>query len=188
MKSKVKIIGCLFLLGMILGPLMDGFHTHSGTAYYPRPWKWMMAWWVPLLFGTATVTIGLSHLDFDKWLRRVQRNHSWFAVWSGIVCFAALYFASAYLSIDETQKLSVMIVTAFLVWYVLEKTYAGFLFALVIAAIGTAVESLLGHAGLFIYTKPDMFGVPYWLPCLYVAASVAVGNLARKLQVQFGRF
>jgi hypothetical protein len=49
------------------------------------------------------------------------------------------------------------------------------------AASGVAVEAILSSAGLFSHTHPDILGVALWLPWLYVAASVGVGNVGRWL-------
>jgi hypothetical protein len=43
------------------------------------------------------------------------------------------------------------------------------------------VEVVLSSAGLFSHTHPDVLGVALWLPWIYVAASVGVGNLGRWL-------
>ena len=53
--------------------------------------------------------------------------------------------------------------------------------ALATAAVGVGVEATLASRGVFSYVAPDAGRVASWLPWLYVAASVAVGNLARYL-------
>jgi hypothetical protein len=160
---------------------MDAFHTHSGTLYYPHVWLFMMDWWVPLLFGVAGVAVGMSHLDLDQRLGKAYPELTWVHVAFGMGSFAVIYFISGFLNIDDTRKTVLLCTLAFLVWYIYDKTYSGFLLALVTAAIGTFVEISLIRSHWFFYTNPDFFGVPYWLPALYVAASVAVGNFARKL-------
>ena len=37
------------------------------------------------------------------------------------------------------------------------------------------------RAGLFHHTQRDMLGLAYWLPWLYVAGSVGIGNIGRAL-------
>jgi hypothetical protein len=46
---------------------------------------------------------------------------------------------------------------------------------------------ILVAAGAFTYLHPDVFGVPYWLPCIYAIASLAVGDLGRSLISIFAR-
>src|SRR2546421_11741687 len=40
---------------------------------------------------------------------------------------------------------------------------------------------VLVAAGAFSYLHPDFIGVPYWLPCIYACASLAVGDMGRHL-------
>jgi hypothetical protein len=51
----------------------------------------------------------------------------------------------------------------------------------VTAITGTRIEMILVAAGAFSYLHPDIPGVPYWLPCIYACASLAVGDLGRSL-------
>src|SRR5712671_140330 len=47
-------------LGATVGPVLDGFHTWSGTTWYTSPGWLRTVWWCPLLFGGAALAIGLS--------------------------------------------------------------------------------------------------------------------------------
>lgn len=181
MVKTLKLSLILFLIGAILGPTMDGFHTHSDTLFYPHVWMLMMDWWVPLLFGAAGIAVGLSHLDLDRRLNKSYPDLTWIHVAFAVASFAAIYFISGFLKIDETRKLVLLYTLAFLVWYIYDKTYSGFILAIVTSLIGSFVEGSLISMDWFYYTRPDFFGVPYWLPALYIAASVSVGNLARKI-------
>ena len=181
MLKTLKLTLILFLVGAVLGPTMDGFHTHSDTLFYPHVWLLKMDWWVPFLFGGAGVAVGLSHLDLDLRLGKDYLDLTWVHVAFGMASFAAIYFISGFLKIDETRKVVLLYTLAFLVWYIYDKTYSGLLLALVTAVLGTFSEISLIAADWFYYTHPDFLGVPYWLPALYVAASVAVGNFARKM-------
>ncbi|MCY0541599.1 hypothetical protein OVW21_26595, partial [Klebsiella pneumoniae] len=49
------------------------------------------------------------------------------------------------------------------------------------AIVGFAVEVTLSRAGLFFHTHPDVLGIALWLPWIYVAASVGLGNVGRWL-------
>ena len=66
-------------------------------------------------------------------------------------------------------------------WYVSDKTWQGFVLAILTAIVGTGFEMVLTTTGHFYYTQPHILGVPVWLPLLYICASIAVGNLGRKL-------
>lgn len=45
--------------------------------------------------------------------------------------------------------------------------------------------AVLVAAGAFSYLHPDFIGVPYWLPCIYACASLAVGDMGRYLFLSF---
>lgn len=171
----------LFLAGGILGAVFDGFHTHSGTTYYPHIWIFMMAWWVPLLFGSAGVSVGLSHLHLDLHLKRKPYTGTWLQVTVGILAFGAIYFASGFLPASNLEKFVVLGLASVGLWYVFDRTWQGFLQAIPTALVGCTIEILLIHFGKFYYNNPDFLGIPAWLPFLYLSASVSVGNLARKL-------
>jgi hypothetical protein len=171
----------LFAFGAVIGPVLDGFHTHSGTTFYPRPVVLRMAWWVPLLFGAAAVAIGLSHVRLDRLLRRPRPALSGPGVALGILGFAGFYFLSAFLPAASVAKLALLAAgyaVLFLQW---DRTWQGLVLAVLTALSGCAVEFALSRAGAFGYLRPDVVGLPLWLPALYLLASLCVGNLGRKL-------
>src|SRR5205823_4099403 len=62
----------LFLLGATLGTALDALEVYSGVERYPRPVLFGVAWWVPLLFGAATIAIGCSHPLVDPLILRTR--------------------------------------------------------------------------------------------------------------------
>src|SRR3989338_10382862 len=179
---KLINILILFMVGAIVGSFFDGFHTHSLTTQYPHPWKWQMAWWVPLLFGSASVTIGISHLWLDKkWAKPV--NHlTWPIVLIGFMCFGMIYYASGFFKLAPFTKTLSLATASLIIWYFFDASRQGLIVAFGTAIIGCLVEIILIQLGLFRYIFPDFLGIPYWLPFPYIAASISVGNLARKLE------
>jgi hypothetical protein len=169
----------LFLTGALLGSFFDGFHTHSGTTYYTHPWVFKMAWWVPLLFGGATWAIGDSHVRCDRVLRRFQRVLSWPPILAGLFLFGVIYYLSGYS--HSPLKFYFILGGSLFLWILFDRTGQGILLGLGTGIIGSLVEITLTHFDYFHYTSPDRWGIPYWLPFLYFGASVAVGNLGRKL-------
>src|SRR5437867_1646758 len=63
----------LFLLGATVGTGLDAFHVYSDVERYPTPVLFGVAWWVPLLFGSAAVAIGYSHLLVDPLIHNIRR-------------------------------------------------------------------------------------------------------------------
>ncbi len=182
----------LFLIGAIMGPLGDWFHVISETTAYPPGvyafYFGKQPYWVPLLFGTAAVAIGLSHPQMDRWLgaptsRPGSRGID--GVILGIAAFLGIYAMSAFAPLETGSTLdSVLAVSALLLWWAADRTWQGLLLAVLTAAVGTAVEIYLVQQRAYVYLSPkdNFYGVGSWLPWLYVAASVAVGNLGRFLR------
>jgi hypothetical protein len=55
----------LFLVGAIVGSLLDLIHVVSGVLEYPHPfYPGGQAWWVPFLFGSAAVLLVKSYRPF----------------------------------------------------------------------------------------------------------------------------
>ncbi len=189
--SRFRTFLILFFLGFFLGPIGDYCHVLSGTDAYPphifRFYFFKIPFWVPFLFGLATLGIGLSHLSFDAKFgppepRRGAKRGAFAML--GLLCFLGLYAASGYLrwQIGGGNDIFMTGVAIFL-WVVLDRTWQGIVLGLLTALVGTAVEITLVHVGAFYYLPraANFFGVPSWLPSLYFAASVTVGNFARYL-------
>jgi hypothetical protein len=49
--------------------------------------------------------------------------------------------------------------------------------AIATAVVGPLVEIALVRAGAFRHLRPDLFGIPMWLPALYACASLSFGAL-----------
>jgi len=188
----MSMVLILFLLGATLGPLGDWFHVISETTAYPTGvyafYFGQQPYWVPLLFGTAGVAIGLSHPQMDRWLgapasRPGSRGID--GVILGIAAFLGIYAMSAFVPLESGSTLdSVLAVSALLLWYAADRTWQGLVLAALTAVVGSAVEIYLVQQRAYVYLSPkdNFYGVASWLPWLYVAASVAVGNLGRFLQ------
>jgi hypothetical protein len=185
----IQTIVALFLLGGIAATLGDYTHVLSGTLGYPT-YSWMIPgtgqpFWVPLLMGSATVAIGLSHTWADGWLgkkpkRRLDLNRIVFAV----LCFLALYGVSGFLPFSNGGPRDIVILAAaLLIWFFFDRTWQGMVLGLCTGVMGTLVELSLTHAGIFYYypESANFHGVASWLPWLYIAASVAGGNACRFL-------
>src|SRR5437763_5422826 len=90
MQLKAQAVLLLFLLGATLGSALDAFHASSGVERYPLPVLFGLAWWVPLLFGSAAVAIGYSHPLVDPLLhnRRPPRR-----IWVSLAALTWLVLA-----------------------------------------------------------------------------------------------
>ncbi len=176
---KICKIILLFVCGGILGSLCDLFHVSNYITGYRSPYILAQAWWVPLIFGTATLAIALSHVYFDQIFKRPKYNLKWTKVLYGIIAFIFMYFISAYWPASSHSKIILLAFAATTIWYIFDKTVGGLVYAIITAIIGSAVEISLVQSGAFHYTQPEFYGIVYWLPFLYIAGSVVVGNVGR---------
>jgi hypothetical protein len=170
----------LLVAGAVLGTLLDGVHVATATTRYAHPVLLGLAWWAPLLFAGASLTIGLSHLTIDRLLGRELRPGARGVV-LGMLLLLALWATSGLVK-PATTALLVLVPASLAMWLALEGTAVGLALAVVTAAMGVVVEATLVSIGAFSYVAPDAGRVASWLPWLYVAASVAVGNFARWLE------
>lgn len=180
-KISLRLLASLFVTGAIVGPFFDGFHSHSGTLSYPQPWIFKMAWWVPLLFGAAGVAVGTGALTWDTWFSRLPAIRPISEIIAGLLLFGLQYFASGFLKLSPTLALVFLGLFALANWILMDCTLVGLFFSLVTALVGCLVEITLIAFGLFFYHQPDLWGIPFWLPFLYISAACSVGNLARLL-------
>ncbi len=171
--------GGLLAAGALLGTLLDAVHVATTTTRYTAPAFLGVAWWVPLMFGGAALAIGYAHTIVDLVVGRhvvpdVRR------VTVGIALLLALWVTSGLVK-PAPVALWIVAPASIAMWWFLDRTPVGLVLALATASCGVAVEATLVSAGAFAYVAPDAGRVASWLPWLYVAASIAVGNLARWL-------
>lgn len=169
----------LFLTGATLGTVLDAFHVFSGVERYASPALLGVAWWVPLLFGSAAVVIGYSHPLLDPLLHH-RRFRSLFSSLLGLIWLLVVYLFSASFFDTLTKTLLIALVYCNF-WLLAGSDWQNLLFSVVTAITGTLIEMILVAAGAFTYLHPDILGVPYWLPGIYACASLAVGDLGRSL-------
>ena len=172
-------VAWLAVAGAVLGTLLDGVHVTTATTRYAHPFVLGLAWWVPGLFAGAALAIGFSHRLADRVVGRDVRPGRR-AVIAGLVVLLALWATSGLVK-PARAALVVLVPASLATWWALERTAVGLVLALATAAVGVGVEATLASRGVFSYVAPDAGRVASWLPWLYVAASVAVGNLARYL-------
>ena len=172
----------LVLLGATFGSLFDWLHVKTGAIAYAKPTSLGIAWWVPLLYSTAALAIGLSHPMADRLLGRVERvAHTRARLVFGFVAFCAIWFATGALPFSSAIVAAMLAPVSLAIWFALDRTWQGLLLASSTAVFGFAFEALLSRLGLFRHIHPDVLGIAIWLPTIYVAASVGIGNLGRAL-------
>ncbi len=176
-----KNIAVIFIVGGIVGATCDGFHSHQNILAYSNEWILKMAWWVPLLFAGATLTVAYGHLLFDYLFIVPKKKPGWPRVIIGLASFVLVYAASAYLPVENDAKILILDMAIIAMWLIFNRNWQGVIEMIITAILGCAMEITLVANGSFHYLHPNIWGIPYWLPFLYGAASIGVGNWARQL-------
>ena len=164
----------LFLLGATLGTMLDALHVYTGVERYPMPVFFGVAWWVPMLFGAATVAIRYSHPLADQLLQHRRPTRS-LSISLGELTWLLLSYLIAASMLESVAKVGILSIIYFNFWLLAGRSWQNLLLALVTAITGALIEMILVAAGVFSYIHPDIFGVPHWLPCVYACALLAVG-------------
>ncbi|MFT3765402.1 MAG: hypothetical protein QM820_07805 [Minicystis sp.] len=183
MKPPMRAVIILALLGASLGPVLDYAHVVTGAIRYPPPVRFV-PWWVPLLYLGASLAIGLSHPAADGMLGRpapplLTRGR----LAAGFLGFCAIWFASGALHFSSAIVAAILAPASLALWWWLDGTGQGLVQGATTALGGCAVEIGLSRVGLFSHTHQDVLGIAWWLPWIYVAASVGLGNIGRWLVV-----
>lgn len=96
-----------------------------------------------------------------------------------VVVFVATYYASG-LFADHPLGFALACVGVWQAQVALNERRGELIAAsLLLALAGTLIEALVASTGFFAYARPDLLGVPIWLPGLYlVGAPAALATLA----------
>jgi hypothetical protein len=171
----IRITLALALLGATLGTALDALHVLSDTTRYTEPILFgVQAWWTPPIFAGAAVAIGMGRLLAGGDARPLAAP--------AMAIFVCAYVVSAVL--DGLARPIVLFVLATIACVACERDARGAAFAMWAGIAGTIAEIALVHSGAFEYVATHPFGVPDWLPFLYVTAAVGVGSLTRHLADQ----
>ncbi|MBI5497123.1 MAG: DUF2878 family protein [Deltaproteobacteria bacterium] len=170
------------VLGCGLGTALDALHAYNGVLSYPHVAFGLQDWWVPPEFALAGVAMGLGHRFIAVRLGgRPVPSAAPVEVLVGAAVFVAVYAASGWVQ-DTALAYGVACVVAFmgLAWWTPRDARPALLWhALGAAVMGPVVEATLSGLGLFRYHRPDVLGVPAWLPAIYLHAAVATAALDR---------
>jgi hypothetical protein len=165
-------------VGATLGSALDAIHSHFGAISYTHPVVAKAAWWVPLLFALAYAG-GIAR---PLLAREEPRPPPW-KVALGMGLFIAAYWLTVapWSTSVRCALLGAIFVAS---WASCDRTRLGLVLAALAAVLGPSVEIALVHAGVFVHHEVLVFGIPAWLPLLYLSAAVGLGGLARWLAAE----
>jgi hypothetical protein len=178
-----RLVRC-FVLGAVLGTLLDGIHAYGDVLAYPDPAFGRWAWFVPLEFGLLGVGAGLVVPHLEELLTDGTPPHWSLAQrMSEVLLFAGLYLATALIEPGGAVALAVALGALAAIRLILSPTRGDWAYVLGAAVLGPATEAIISALGAFDYLEPDFAGIPYWLPALWANA----GFLIRRLVVPIVR-
>jgi hypothetical protein len=159
------------IAGSTLCTALDHLHATYGVLYYPVPVVWAQAWWVPLLFFSAT----LATLNGAGAAKRLFDGESLDAT-SRQIAGSGIAFTSAYAFTSFGHAQPNVVLVVLVAWWVARVVAHAPLwliaFSLINAVLGTCFEAALSSTGAFYYQHPDFMGVPRWLPGIYLHAAL----------------
>jgi hypothetical protein len=182
----MRTIVILFLFGALIGNAYNAFHAYSGTLpITPIHISPLLDWSSYLLFGLASVLIGMLTILFDRQSQETPQV-SWQRAIGAIGLLGIFYFLSACIFLGNNTILLILIAGFVLFATLYDRSASAILAAVIVAVIGSSLEIFFVHSGMYYYARPQLFGVTYWLPLLYGIASIATGQLARALETKRG--
>lgn len=151
---------------------------------YEDPTVLGFAWWTPAVFAA----FGLAMAFSDGWLARIvpqppRLPATPFALGASAAWLVLFYAASAaFKTHDLTLALAFGAVFSWRWWR--RPRRADGLHALLAAATGVSIAHQLSQRGGFGYTVAAPWGVPLWLPVLYLFAAFVAQDLTREWQLK----
>jgi hypothetical protein len=167
-----------FVLGAVVGTLLDGIHAYGDVLAYPDPAFGRWAWFVPLEFGLLAVGVGLLMPPLEDALTGGSTPH-----WSvaqraaELGLFAGLYLLTALVEPGGAVVLTIALGLLAAFRLLTSGVPGDWAYALAAALLGPAAEATISALGAFDYLDPDFAGIPYWLPALWANAGILIRRL-----------
>ncbi|XP_078538503.1 insulin-induced gene 2 protein [Lissotriton helveticus] len=186
-KMSLVVRGCvLFLVGVFLALVLNLLQIQRNVTLFPPDVIssiFSSAWWVPLCCGTASAVIGLLYPCIDRHLGEPHKfKREWSSVMRCVAVFVGINHASAKVDFANNMQLSLTLAALSIgLWWTFDRSRSGFGLGIGIAFLATLVSQLLVYNGVYQYTSPDFLYVRSWLPCIFFAGGITVGNIGRQL-------
>ena len=166
------------LAGSVICTVLDHLHATHGVLTYAHVAFWDQAWWVPLLFFSAT----LSCLFGARMIRGFFRAPPIAPNPPARIALDGTAFGGAYAMTSFTHAApttTLLVLVAFWVARILRGPEPWIVvLSLATAVAGPLVEATVSATGAFTYEHPDFMGVTRWLPAIYLF----VGPISARLE------
>ena len=183
--SAARCFGFVWLCGATIAPIGDHYHVAQGVTEYFTDfgpiWLGNSPLWFVLL--VATFMAGLAIVQ-GRLAPRSTRQASDALVFASPLLVLGLYLATSFYPHREGGSLEAIVsVAALLIFLVYDRSLFGLAIGVLVAIGATATEWLLVQVGVFRYLpeSDELFGVAPWLLPLYLAASICVGAVGRRM-------
>ncbi|XP_059962508.1 insulin-induced gene 2 protein isoform X2 [Mesoplodon densirostris] len=179
----------LFFIGVFLALVLNLLQIQRNVTLFPPDVIasiFSSAWWVPPCCGTASAVIGLLYPCIDRHLGEPHKfKREWSSVMRCVAVFVGINHASAKVDFDNNIQLSLTLAALSIgLWWTFDRSRSGFGLGIGIAFLATLVTQLLVYNGVYQYTSPDFLYVRSWLPCIFFAGGITMGNIGRQLAMK----
>uniref|UniRef100_A0A8C7GPN9 Insulin-induced gene protein n=2 Tax=Oncorhynchus kisutch TaxID=8019 RepID=A0A8C7GPN9_ONCKI len=176
----------LFSIGVFLALVLNLLQVQRNVTLFPPDVIssiFSSAWWVPPCCGTASAMIGLLYPCIDSRLGEPHKfKREWSSVMRCVAVFVGINHASAKVDFANNVQLSLTLAALSIgLWWTFDRSRSGFGLGVVIALLATLSTQLLVYNGVFQYTSPDFLYIRSWLPCIFFAGVITMGNIGRQL-------
>ncbi|XP_075843867.1 insulin-induced gene 2 protein isoform X2 [Microtus pennsylvanicus] len=133
--------------------------------------------------GKSQAVIGLLYPCIDRHLGEPHKfKREWSSVMRCVAVFVGINHASAKVDFDNNFQFSLTLAALSVgLWWTFDRSRSGFGLGVGIAFLATVVTQLLVYNGVYQYTSPDFLYVRSWLPCIFFAGGITMGNIGRQL-------
>jgi hypothetical protein len=167
-----------FLLGAVLGTLLDGIHVYGDVLVYPDPAFGRWAWFVPVEFGLTGAAVGLLMPSIERAVAAGETPQWSIAQRAAeVLLFAGLYLATALVEPGGAVVLALALSVLAVVRVLTSGVRGDWAYALAASVLGPAAEAIISALGAFDYVEPDFAGIPIWLPALWANGGLMIRRL-----------
>jgi Protein of unknown function (DUF2878) len=176
-----RLVAC-FVLGALLGTLLDGIHAYGDVLAYPDPDFGRWAWFVPLEFGLLGLGAGLVVPGLERLVAPGA-----VLVWSlarrvfELALFAGLYFVTTLVEGDGAIWLGLALGLLAALRLLRREAPGDWAYVVAASVLGPATEAAMSALGAFDYLDPDVAGIPFWLPGLWANGGLLIRRLIRPI-------
>ena len=181
----LSIAARCFLLGAVLGTLLDGIHVYGDVLEYPHPDFGRWAWFVPVEFGLVGAAVGLLMPSIER-VVAAGATPRWSLARRAaeLLLFAGLYVATALIEPGGAALLAIALAVLAVVRVLTSGVRGDWAYALAAAVLGPAGEAIISGVGAFDYADPDFAGIPVWLPALWANAGLLIRRLLGPMVIE----